>query len=115
MDGRIIGCTSTTTTDLAQGTYCPQIKLDSATKNEMTLESMNRIFYSQSNFDAPEGDEPLAIDMRGMGKGQIWINGVSIGRYWTAYATGNCDKCNYAGTFRPPKCQQGCGQPTQRW
>ncbi|PKI54810.1 hypothetical protein CRG98_024824 [Punica granatum] len=53
--------------------------------------------------------------MEGMGKGQIWINGQSIGRYWTAYATGNCDGCNYAGTFRPPKCQLGCGQPTQRW
>ncbi|KAE8715673.1 Beta-galactosidase 5 [Hibiscus syriacus] len=22
---------------------------------------------------------------------------------------------SYAGTFRPPKCQLGCGQPTQRW
>jgi len=53
--------------------------------------------------------------MEGMGKGQIWINGQSIGRYWTAFATGNCNDCNYAGSFRPPKCQLGCGQPTQRW
>jgi len=27
----------------------------------------------------------LALDMEGMGKGQIWINGQSIGRYWTAF------------------------------
>ena len=69
----------------------------------------------QAYFDAPEGDEPLALDMEGMGKGQIWINGQSIGRYWTAYASGNCNGCNYAGGYRPPKCQLGCGQPTQKW
>ncbi|XP_052196199.1 beta-galactosidase 3 [Diospyros lotus] len=66
-------------------------------------------------FNAPDGDEPLALDMGSMGKGQVWINGQSIGRYWTAYATGNCGDCSYSGTFRPPKCQLGCGQPTQRW
>ncbi|EPS60900.1 beta-galactosidase, partial [Genlisea aurea] len=58
---------------------------------------------------------PLAFDMAGMGKGQLWVNGQSLGRYWTAYAAGNCGQCGYEGTFRPPKCQQGCGQPTQRW
>ncbi|CAL0313126.1 unnamed protein product [Lupinus luteus] len=71
--------------------------------------------WHKTYFDAPEGDEPLALDMEGMGKGQIWINGQSIGRYWTAFANGNCNGCNYAGGFRPPKCQFGCGQPTQRW
>ncbi|KAG4952088.1 hypothetical protein JHK85_045955 [Glycine max] len=71
--------------------------------------------WHKTHFDAPEGDEPLALDMEGMGKGQIWINGQSIGRYWTTFATGNCNDCNYAGSFRPPKCQLGCGQPTQRW
>lgn len=71
--------------------------------------------WHKAYFNAPKGDEPLAIDMSGMGKGQIWINGQSIGRYWTAYATGDCNGCNYAGAFRPPKCQLGCGQPTQRW
>ncbi|KAG5089440.1 hypothetical protein JHK86_002052 [Glycine max] len=71
--------------------------------------------WHKTYFDAPDGDEPLALDMEGMGKGQIWINGLSIGRYWTALAAGNCNGCSYAGTFRPPKCQVGCGQPTQRW
>ncbi|PPD99769.1 hypothetical protein GOBAR_DD03175 [Gossypium barbadense] len=71
--------------------------------------------WHKAYFNAPEGDEPLALDMVSMGKGQIWINGQSIGRYWTAYAHGDCNGCNYAGTFRPPKCQLGCGQPTQRW
>ncbi|XP_030499794.2 beta-galactosidase 3 [Cannabis sativa] len=71
--------------------------------------------WHKTYFNAPEGDEPLALDMEGMGKGQIWINGQSIGRYWTAYANGNCNECHYAGGFKPPKCQLGCGQPTQRW
>ncbi|XP_057415941.1 beta-galactosidase 3-like [Lotus japonicus] len=71
--------------------------------------------WHKAYFDAPEGDEPLALDMEGMGKGQIWINGQSIGRYWLAFASGDCNGCNYAGSFRPTKCQLGCGQPTQRW
>nr|CAB3501920.1 unnamed protein product [Digitaria exilis] len=69
----------------------------------------------QAYFETPSGDEPLALDMGSMGKGQIWINGQSIGRYWTAYANGDCKGCSYTGTFRAPKCQAGCGQPTQRW
>lgn len=72
--------------------------------------------FLQAYFDAPAGDEPLALDMGSMGKGQIWMNGESIGRYWTAYApNGDCNGCSYAGSYRAPKCQTGCGQPTQRW
>ncbi|XP_028064101.1 beta-galactosidase 5-like [Camellia sinensis] len=48
-------------------------------------------FASWAYFNAPDGDEPLALDMGSMGKGQVWINGQSIGRYWTAFATGNCN------------------------
>lgn len=81
----------------------------------LIAERQQPLTWHKAYFNAPKGDEPLAIDMSGMGKGQIWINGQSIGRYWTAYATGDCNGCNYAGTFRPPKCQLGCGQPTQRW
>ena len=57
----------------------------------------------------------MALDMRSMGKGQVWINGQSIGRYWTATANGKCDDFHYAGTYRQTKCQLGCGQPTQKW
>ncbi|KAF5935173.1 hypothetical protein HYC85_026302 [Camellia sinensis] len=49
-------------------------------------------------FNAPDGDEPLALDMGSMGKGQVWINGQSIGRYWTAFATGNCNGYGEYGT-----------------
>nr|KYP66909.1 Beta-galactosidase 3 [Cajanus cajan] len=81
----------------------------------LVLDKNQPLTWHKTYFDTPAGDEPLALDMEGMGKGQIWINGLSIGRYWTAPATGNCNGCSYAGSFRPPKCQVGCGQPTQRW
>ncbi|KAK7307507.1 hypothetical protein VNO77_40637 [Canavalia gladiata] len=84
-------------------------------QSALVLDKKQPLTWHKTYFNAPEGNEPLALDMEGMGKGQIWINGQSIGRYWTAPASGNCDDCSYAGTFRPPKCQVGCGQPTQRW
>ncbi|XP_058190728.1 beta-galactosidase 3-like [Rhododendron vialii] len=71
--------------------------------------------WYKAYFNAPDAEEPLALDMGSMGKGQVWINGQNIGRYWTLSANGNCTGCSYSGTFRPTKCQLGCGQPTQRW
>ncbi|XVF15839.1 hypothetical protein REPUB_Repub09cG0190900 [Reevesia pubescens] len=84
-------------------------------EGSLAAQKQQPLKWHKAYFNAPEGDEPLALDMGSMGKGQIWINGQSIGRYWTAYAHGDCNGCSYAGTFRPPKCQLGCGQPTQRW
>lgn len=77
--------------------------------------SQQPLRWHKANFDAPGGNEPLALDLQSMGKGQVWINGQSIGRYWMAYAKGGCGSCSYTGTFRPSKCQTGCGGPTQRW
>ncbi|TQD71177.1 hypothetical protein C1H46_043297 [Malus baccata] len=85
------------------------IRRSVATQTKQTLK------WYKAYFNAPGGNEPLALDMSSMGKGQVWINGQSIGRYWMAYAKGDCSLCSYIGTFRPTKCQLGCGQPTQRW
>jgi len=41
--------------------------------------------WYKTYFDAPEGIDPVAIRMRGMGKGMIWVNGKSIGRYWISF------------------------------
>ncbi|KAK6941384.1 Beta-galactosidase, beta-sandwich domain [Dillenia turbinata] len=72
--------------------------------------------WYKTTFNAPGGSEPLALDMGTMGKGQIWINGESIGRHWPAYtAEGNCGPCNYAGIFTENKCRSNCGEPSQRW
>ncbi|XP_062147988.1 beta-galactosidase-like isoform X3 [Alnus glutinosa] len=72
--------------------------------------------WYKTTFDAPEGNEPLAVDMISMGKGEIWINGQSIGRHWAANkATGGCGKCSYIGYYHETKCQSGCGEASQRW
>jgi len=41
--------------------------------------------WYKTYFDAPEGHDPVAIRMNGMGKGMIWVNGKSIGRHWMSY------------------------------
>nr|ACC60981.1 beta-galactosidase 1 precursor [Petunia x hybrida] len=72
--------------------------------------------WYKTTFNAPAGNEPLALDMNSMGKGQVWINGQSIGRYWPGYkASGTCDACNYAGPFNEKKCLSNCGDASQRW
>ncbi|XP_052199504.1 beta-galactosidase-like isoform X2 [Diospyros lotus] len=72
--------------------------------------------WYKATFNAPEGNDPLALDMNSMGKGQIWINGESIGRHWPGYkARGSCGSCSYAGTFDEKKCLSNCGEASQRW
>ncbi|KAG5528973.1 hypothetical protein RHGRI_029586 [Rhododendron griersonianum] len=38
-------------------------------------------------FDAPRGDDPVALNLSTMGKGEAWVNGQSIGRYWISFHT----------------------------
>ncbi|KAL8113730.1 hypothetical protein AgCh_020865 [Apium graveolens] len=72
--------------------------------------------WYKTTFETPEGDQPLALDMNTMGKGQIWINGRSIGRHWPAYkASGTCSGCSYAGWYDEKKCLSNCGEASQRW
>ncbi|ESW32708.1 hypothetical protein PHAVU_001G010900 [Phaseolus vulgaris] len=83
--------------------------------DSLGVQSQSQLKWHKAYFNAPDGVEPLALDLSSMGKGQVWINGQGIGRYWMVYAKGACNSCNYAGTYRPAKCQLGCGQPTQQW
>ncbi|KAJ8643446.1 hypothetical protein MRB53_005194 [Persea americana] len=72
--------------------------------------------WYKTTFNAPGGNDPLALDMNTMGKGQIWINGQSIGRYWPAYkANGKCSACHYTGWYDEKKCGFNCGEASQRW
>ncbi|KAL6574391.1 Beta-galactosidase 3 [Orobanche hederae] len=116
--------------DLSKQTWSYQVGLRGEKLNLVSSDKVSSVEWTQAsaiaqdqqplmwykaNFDAPSGNEPLALDMRSMGKGQVWINGQSIGRYWLANANGNCGVCQYNGTYRASKCQLGCGQPTQWW
>jgi len=76
-----------------------------------------RLFWClQAYFNAPQGNDPLALDMGSMGKGMMWINGQSIGRHWPAnLGKGKCEQCHYAGMFTETKCLSDCDKPSQRW
>ncbi|CAJ2637955.1 unnamed protein product [Trifolium pratense] len=81
-----------------------------------SLSKKQPLTWYKTTFSAPAGNDPLALDVGSMGKGEIWVNGHSIGRHWPAYiARGNCGGCNYAGTFTDKKCRTNCGQSTQKW
>lgn len=42
----------------------------------------------QSVFDEPSGnDTVLALNLGTMGKGEAWVNGQSIGRFWVSFLT----------------------------
>ncbi|KAL9244855.1 hypothetical protein vseg_018576 [Gypsophila vaccaria] len=43
--------------------------------------------WYKAYFDAPEGHNPVAIRVVNMTKGMIWVNGESIGRYWSSFLT----------------------------
>lgn len=46
-----------------------------------------RTEYLQTLFDAPPGNDPVALNLVSMGKGEAWVNGQSIGRYWVSFLT----------------------------
>ncbi|PON34329.1 Glycoside hydrolase [Parasponia andersonii] len=75
------------------------------------------VFFTimQTYFDAPDGAEPVAVDLASMGKGQAWVNGHHIGRYWTLVAPkdGCQNVCDYRGAYNSDKCTTNCGKPTQ--
>ncbi|KAF8652109.1 hypothetical protein HU200_063059 [Digitaria exilis] len=74
------------------------------------------VTWHKAYFNAPAGSAPVALDMSSMGKGQAWVNGHHIGRYWSYKASGGgCGGCGYAGTYSETKCQTSCGDISQRY
>ncbi|PSS35673.1 Beta-galactosidase [Actinidia chinensis var. chinensis] len=85
---------------------------------DLTLDAIPSSFsWYKTYFDAPVGMDPVALDFRSMGKGQAWVNGHHIGRYWTLVAPkdGCQSSCNYRGAYHSDKCTTNCGKPTQIW
>nr|KAJ0216962.1 hypothetical protein LSAT_V11C300124710 [Lactuca sativa] len=80
------------------------------------LPTNQSLIWNKSIFIAPEGKGPLSLNLGSMGKGEAWVNGQSIGRYWSTYlspSTGCTNNCDYRGTYNAQKCQKKCGQPAQ--
>ncbi|KAK1557895.1 hypothetical protein Q3G72_033805 [Acer saccharum] len=74
-------------------------------KNGMNDLSLEEWTYRISFF-APEGKGPIALNLASMGKGQAWVNGESIGRYWSAHrspSTGCTENGDYRGNYDPFK------------
>ncbi|XP_024986388.1 beta-galactosidase 9 isoform X1 [Cynara cardunculus var. scolymus] len=73
--------------------------------------------WYKTYFDSPGGKDPVVLDMSSMGKGQAWVNGHHIGRYWTLVAPkdGCQETCDYRGSYDSEKCNTNCGKPTQIW
>ncbi|CAI8589117.1 unnamed protein product [Vicia faba] len=75
--------------------------------SQSNLPTNQPLTWYKTNFIAPSGSNPVAIDFTGMGKGEAWVNGQSIGRYWPTYVapTSGCtDSCNYRGSYSSSKC-----------
>ncbi|XP_010431800.1 PREDICTED: beta-galactosidase 14 [Camelina sativa] len=43
------------------------------------------LIWYKTYFETPEGENTVAIRMKGMGKGLIWVNGNGVGRYWMSF------------------------------
>ncbi|XP_020203970.1 beta-galactosidase 6 isoform X2 [Cajanus cajan] len=43
------------------------------------------IVWYKATFDSPKSDDPVALNLESMGKGHVWVNGQSIGRYWISF------------------------------
>ncbi|XP_044475923.1 beta-galactosidase 16-like [Mangifera indica] len=51
--------------------------------------SRQPLSWYKTVFDAPGGNEAIALNFGSMGKGEAWVNGQSIGRYWVSIHTPN--------------------------
>ncbi|XP_042495404.1 beta-galactosidase 16-like [Macadamia integrifolia] len=49
------------------------------------------LMWYKTSFNAPSGVDPLVLNLGSMGKGEAWINGQSIGRYWSSFRIPNGD------------------------
>ena len=64
-------------------------------------------------FDAPSGEAPLALDLVGLGKGLVWINGQCIGRHWLVRIREQKDKHLEHGTGL--LMDESTAEPSQRY
>ncbi|XP_038720469.1 beta-galactosidase 6 isoform X2 [Tripterygium wilfordii] len=60
---------------------------DNVEWSEIVLTNSQPLTWYKTAFDAPIGDDPVALNLSSMGKGEAWVNGQSIGRYWVSFNT----------------------------
>ncbi|TQD82202.1 hypothetical protein C1H46_032220 [Malus baccata] len=80
------------------------------------LSTSEQFIWYKTNFKTPLIPDLLVVDLKGMGKGHAWVNGYSIGRFWSSYKT-ECDdtsSCDYRGAYGADKGATNCAESTQR-
>ncbi|XP_068329195.1 LOW QUALITY PROTEIN: beta-galactosidase 16 [Pyrus communis] len=55
--------------------------------NKLGSSANQRLKWFKTHFDAPAGNDPIALNLGSMGKGEAFVNGQSIGRYWVSFQT----------------------------
>ncbi|KAL5576087.1 hypothetical protein UlMin_017786 [Ulmus minor] len=130
---QFIGANNGTTRDLSSNRWSYKVGLNGETKRlfdpttrgaewrsseREVLPTGRRMIWYKAAFQAPPGSDPVVVDLQGMGKGHAWVNGHSIGRFWSsniANPNGCGGECDYRGVYKPEKCVTNCGNPSQRW
>ncbi|GMI86698.1 MUCILAGE-MODIFIED 2, beta-galactosidase 6 [Hibiscus trionum] len=95
-----IQCSESSTYDFTNYTWGYQVALKGETLEIYKEENLEKVEWSEidestnksltwykTTFDAPVGDDPVALNMSSMQKGQVWVNEQSIGRYWVSFHT----------------------------
>jgi hypothetical protein len=64
----------------------------------------------------------VVVDLAGLNKGVVYVNGRNLGRYWPSYIAGNmdgCHRCDYRGAYKTwdnqEKCLTGCHEIGQQF
>ncbi|KAL0671069.1 hypothetical protein Bca4012_033773 [Brassica carinata] len=115
--------------DLSKSSWTYQVGLKGEAEKVYTVEYNEKAEWStldteaspsifmwyKTYFNTPDGTDPVVLDLGSMGKGQAWVNGHHIGRYWSIVAQKDgCDRtCDYRGAYTSDKCTTNCGKPTQ--
>ncbi|KAL8159169.1 hypothetical protein V2J09_000706 [Rumex salicifolius] len=95
-----IRCSESITYDVSNYTWGYQIGLLGESLQIYLEENVDKVIWSslqdhdsqpltwyKATFDSPMGDEPVTLNLSSMGKGEAWVNGQSIGRYWVSFLT----------------------------
>ncbi|CAN6822012.1 unnamed protein product [Brassica oleracea] len=97
-----ISCDGTKTIDLSRSQWGYSVGLLGEKVRLHQWRNLKRVKWSNNNagliknhplawyktmLDAPSGDGPVGLNMESMGKGEMWVNGESIGRYWVSFLT----------------------------
>ncbi|KAF6170571.1 hypothetical protein GIB67_031979 [Kingdonia uniflora] len=57
--------------------------------NSIGNTSRQPLTWFKTAFDTPQGNVPVVLNLGSMGKGEAWVNGQSIGRYWSSFQSPN--------------------------